>query len=241
MTCEAQVVSVKDIQNQGQNTVEIRFKSFRAGGWIDPAFRGTNVRAVNKSLASKPWYWFNLNQTAGGWDGTIGKKVSGGKLISSQAKNKTLSYIGSGNPGGNGIWWTGAKIVVTSTKNFNGLRGNWECYIIDRSDVNKNKINGPNGHSAFKHLRHAGWSTAGGALYRHLKGDVNGIHQVFAVRWDKPRTKGTIKVSEIMKSWNNLGLVKPWHYAHGWLWFVETQKRSTGKFSVHSLILPNNN
>ncbi|MEE9424268.1 MAG: hypothetical protein V3V18_04730 [Methylococcales bacterium] len=250
---------------------EIEFEPFRTSAWEEVGkFEGLNTRLFNKSKIDLPWLYLVLDQDNGGWDATIGKIVSTGFNLEEGDRdkffNKTLTFEAVNGPAegdkltGDGIWWYGAKVAITTNKQFEAgnLFDNWECYIVENSELDPWDL-----MNRFDWLESKGWSQHGGANYQHFAGDLSVIinegqvneeariiHQVFAVRWDDQRESGTIHVGRILDHWKHLDIVenkelfklqenRPLH-SQGWLLYFETQGETRGRFYFQNLVLPDN-
>ena len=144
---------------------------------------------------------------------------------------------------GDGIWWTGAKMVV-SKQRFPGNRllgsDDYECYIVEYHNNIKH-------HEMVEHfgLENGILRTVKGVPYWHytasLTGGQNGpIKQVWSIR-ASGKTTSLIDVGAIKKVWLSEGLIKPEHqgwYAQGWLFFYEAQAPLYGTIVFKNFFLP---
>ncbi len=176
-------------------------------------------------------YLYNdVKQTASnqGSDAGAGKNVSEGKLVDSIAVTQYCkATIGSSvNTSGGGYWWTGPKTIISSTKYYSGLDNNYECYIVEYSNLSPTDL-------ANKVVY---WTTTGkyrseatfdGSVYKTYTNKLGKINQVWTIRQNYRSTGGWTSVGYIQKDWRTIksgqtqAVVPSNWYNLGWKYNVE--------------------
>jgi hypothetical protein len=173
-----------------------------------------------------------VNMTAGGYDAGVGRAGVSSKKVDSIAIGQAVEGKFNYSVSGNGHWWAGPKTIISSTSNYTGLDGQYECYIIERAEK------GPNDLVSYFGGTYKGQGTYDGSVYKHYTTKYGKINQIWSVR-QSYRNGGYTSVGYIMKDWRKLGIVPNW-YCLGWKYNVEYNSANNGYLSMNYLKLPYN-
>ena len=180
---------------------------------------------------SASWLWVNLGQNKGGFDAGIGKNIASGKRVDNMALKKGVSAkVTIKNIKGSGHYWLGPKTIISSTKSYSGLKGQYECYIVEKAKKS------PNDLVKWAKLKYRGQGTYDGSVYKHYTVTYEGILQIWSIR-QKYRNGGWTSVGYIQRDWRRLGLTKNW-FNLGWKYNVETNGKISGEIGFSNLNLP---
>ena len=212
--------------NCGTNGLNV--KDFRLSAWKSGNFGGSACRKYNENSGS--WMWLTLKVNAGGYDAGIARR-GGSKRVDSISTNKHMhAKVKLNNIGGGEHYWVGPKVAISKTSSYQGLDGNHECYIIDKSD------RGPSAFVSWAGLTYKGQSSHNGSTYKHYTRKFGKINQVFSIRQNY-RNGGWTHVGAILKKWRDLGIV-PNNYAFQWKYNVETSNRIYGGIGISDVRAP---
>ena len=123
---------------------------------------------------------------------------------------------------GEGTWWAGPKICVCQTRDWKGLDGNYECYIVE--DAKKS----PEALAEFFGNHYRGQSVVDGAVYKHYTRPWEGWQQIIAIRQTYRQT-GPMNYGEILRYWHDELDLPDW-YLHNPKVGLETWNENRGHF-----------
>ena len=213
---------------------------YRIDAWMDGSFQGWAARSWDTDDTEYRSLFVSLDQHAGGYDATMARDTASGVKINNTSFDAGVYYdIGHNSLSGSGVWWCGAKVILSTTPHYSGLAGtqNYECYIVEHSDMTPAQI-----PQRFSYLVEVGQFNLEGAVYKHYKGRLpvgnQFINQIFSIRQNRQSgslVEGWIPVGVILKDqWERRGFVGNnagnRYYQLGWLSFLETQGRNVGGF-----------
>lgn len=122
---------------------------------------------------------------------------------------------------GNGHWWAGPKFCICKTSDWQGLGGNWECYIIESADLPPDEL------MAMMKATYRGQTIVDGDVYRHYSKPWQSWQQLIAIR-EQYRSEGEMNFSPIVEHWRtNFDLPN---------WFMHSPKvglETTGQIKGH--------
>ncbi|MEM7625261.1 MAG: hypothetical protein AAF333_06505 [Planctomycetota bacterium] len=192
-------------------------------GWYCRTWDGNNNDQI--------WYlWINLQQNSttqsAGFDAGVGRNESGGtrltRMDDSDRINRGMYYKFTNGliPQNGANYYMGPKTIVSTTQFYSGLNGQYECYIVDNSNLS------PSAFANNYNLQYVSQGTYDGATYKHYSRQLGQINQVFSIRQNY-RTQGWSSVNWIQRQWVLSGLVPGSAWNLGWKINIET----AGKFA----------
>ncbi|MEL7088237.1 MAG: hypothetical protein AAGL98_07310, partial [Planctomycetota bacterium] len=171
------------------------------------------------------YFWINMQQNtasgSSGYDAGIGKNEYGGTRLTRMDDNDRINrgmYYKFDNglrPRSGGYWWMGPKTVISTTQYYSGLDGQYECYLVDNSNLAPDDIVSKLG------LQYVSEGNYDGSLYKHYKVKLNQINQVWSIRQNY-RNEGWSSVNWIQRQWVLSRLVPRNAYNLGWKINIET-------------------
>ncbi|MEM8865334.1 MAG: hypothetical protein AAGF31_07260 [Planctomycetota bacterium] len=196
--------------------------------------RTWDVETDPESGGEKPSYlWINLHHEpvedyvgfdAGvGWYVEVGTPVEELSTHNDQTQSPRINegvyykFIGNLLPIADGYWWMGPKTCITKQKSWETLDDNYECYLVDNSNLKPEDLVKKLG------LEYVSEGEYDGSTYKHYKVELGKIHQVWSIRQEY-RNEGWSSVNWIQRQWMLDGLVPGDHYNLGWKANLETAR-----------------
>ena len=217
--------------------------SFYVSAWTQQ-FSGWHCRTWDRSSwRQMDYFWVNVKQdntsNSSGYDAGVGRNQPTGKRVNDMLKNsdlnKQMGYrvaITIDNIDSNAYWWVGPKTIISSTSSYSGLDGEYECYIVDSSNLDRKTLARRLGGMTWR-----GSTGMNGSRYHHYTKKLGQINQVWSIR-NAYRRSGPQSINKIQKAWKDFGLVPGQHYNLGWKINVETSGKIEGAFGFTYLSLP---
>ena len=209
-------------------------KTYTAGGnrvtaWSE-GFGGWQTRTWGDDGS---WLWVNFDMTKGAYDAGIGRNLASGARVDGQAVGKGVkAKVSVSGVGGSGYYWLGPKTIISSTPSYSGLTGQYECYIVEKSNKSPAWLVDKVG------LKLRGRGTYDGSVYKHYTKTYRGILQIWSIR-QRYRNGGYTSVGYIQRDWRRLNLTKNW-FNLGWKYNVEVNGQLKGEIGFSDLSLPGN-
>ena len=202
----------------------ISLGAYRLSAWKSDKFDGSACRIYDEPLSQ---FKVSVDVRKGGYDAGLGQPTKSVLLDEiSPSLTLTTTFTQSVATVGNGRWWIGPKTIISKTAGWESLKGNYECYVIDKAseapDKLLDKVGGTN-------KTYRGQSVHNGSVYKHYSLDIDDFQQIWSIRQNY-RDGGTTDVGAIQTQWRKLGLV-PNVYSLGWKYNVEFAGQNKGEFT----------
>jgi Glycosyl hydrolases family 11 len=170
-------------------------------------------------------------QTAGGYDFGVAKDA-GSKRVDTVASNVTMGGSLSVGLNGSGKYWAGPKFDIIETQTFQGLSGNYECYIVESwTQSNASQFVGYIGNLTYRYE-----ASYNGATYKVYTKPYSSWTQIYSVRQSK-RFGGTVNIGQHLRDWRSRGIVPNWYMASPKMG-IETFGQFNGSVEYTNLNLP---
>ncbi len=129
---------------------------------------------------------------------------------------------------GEGHWWAGAKFCVCKTEKWQGLPGNFECYVIESAEMPREEL------MKVMQATLRGKSTVDGDVYFHYTKPWEQWHQYIAIR-ETYRDEGAIHFATILRHWHETLDLPDW-YCHSPKVGLETTGENRGMFRWDGIV-----
>lgn len=162
-----------------------------------------------------------INVASGGYDAGVARNTLPEK-VDRTFKAEPLHAHLDVELEGSGHWWAGPKFCICKTPDWQGLEGNWECYIIESADLSPRDLMG------IMKATYRGKTIVDGDVYLHYSKPWESWQQLIAIR-ETYRDEGAMNFAPIVEHWRkNLGL--PNWYMHSPKVGLETTGQIKGHF-----------